>query len=62
LEPQLLSANSENDLRKVLGLDDRAGVETWMRNNKTEAALRIFDADATIEMPDYIVQAIDFLR
>jgi putative ATP-dependent endonuclease of OLD family len=62
LEPQLISVNEQDDIRQVLKLDERADVETWMTNNKTEAALRIFDAEQTIAMPDYIKRAIEFVR
>jgi predicted ATPase len=62
LEPQLVYANSQEDLRRVLGLGAGADVETWMKKNKTEAALRVFDSQHAITMPDYIQRAIEFLR
>lgn len=62
LEPQLVYANSQEDLRRVLGLGAGADVETWMKKNKTEAALRVFDSQYAITMPDYIQRAIEFLR
>jgi hypothetical protein len=33
-----------------------------MSRNKTEAALRIFDAEECITYPDYILRAVDLLR
>jgi len=61
LEPQLASANSEEVMRRVLGLPDGTNIATWMGNNKTEAAIRIFDAEERIEMPAYVTEAIEFL-
>lgn len=62
LEPQLISANDYETLRRVLGVAARADLHTWMRNNKTEAALRILDSEERIEYPAYIAQAIERLR
>lgn len=62
LEPQICTANDDALLRRVLGRTDRADLETWMTNNKTEAALLIFDSDESITFPDYIDQAVDLLR
>jgi hypothetical protein len=62
LEPQIIAANSEQTLKRVLKLTDVADVGTWMRNNKTEAALRIFDSAETIKFPDYIVSAVELLK
>jgi hypothetical protein len=62
LEPQICSANDEATLRRLLGLAERADPVTWMTNNKTEWALRLFDADESITFPDYINEAVDLLR
>ena len=62
LEPQLVSANSINTLRAVLGLKDSVDPLEWMTNNKTEMAIRIFDAKEPISMPRYVREAIEFLR
>lgn len=61
LEPQLLHANSDDVLRGVLNLSGATDVERWMTNNKTEAALRIFDSKVAITMPDYVEEAVKFL-
>lgn len=61
LEPQLIAANGDATLRRVLGLSDRADVATWMRNNKAEAGLRILDAEESITFPDYIQKAVELL-
>ncbi len=62
LEPQMVGANDEETLREVLKLGESIDVESWMSNNKTDAALRIHDAEKTITMPPYIMEAIEFLR
>lgn len=62
LEPQLVSANSEDALARILGLTERASVPTWMKNNKTEAAIRIADSDERLAAPRYIEKAIEFIH
>lgn len=61
LEPQLVSANSEDALRRVLGVTASADIDTWMRNNKTESALCIHDHDESLIFPEYISRAIQLL-
>lgn len=58
LEPQLIAANTEAVLRKVLKLTASADVATWMKNNKADAALRIHDSETAISYPSYIVSAV----
>jgi len=62
LEPQIVNANDEETLRSVLGLSERATVATWMKNNKTEAALRILESDKTLRAPSYISEGISFVE
>lgn len=62
LEPQVIYANPEAGLRRVLGLTEHADLRTWMTNNKTEAALRILDADEKIVFPKYVQQAVERLK
>lgn len=62
LEPQLISSNGDDLLRRVLGVTPRAELNTWMANNKTEAALRIFDHDESLTYPAYIRRAVALLR
>lgn len=63
LEPQILAANPDDaKMRRVLGVTDRAGLETWMTNNKTEAALCIAESDETLTPPPYFEEAIEFIR
>ncbi|MFS0600880.1 ATP-dependent nuclease [Peribacillus frigoritolerans] len=62
LEPQILKANlgDTSVLKKVLGhskyKDDR--LVEYMINNKTDCALKIFEAKDSIKMPRYIIDAI----
>ena len=44
------------------GLIDRADLEAWMTNNKTEWALRLIDSAESITFPDYINEGVDLLR
>lgn len=62
LEPQLIRANGDERLRRVLNVSRQADLATWMANNKTEGALRIFDHTETLAYPDYIQEAIALLR
>jgi hypothetical protein len=62
LEPQILTANPDADVvRTVLGITAAADPATWMRNHKTEAALRILESDIAISAPGYILEAIEFI-
>ncbi|MDP3113593.1 MAG: AAA family ATPase [Candidatus Cloacimonadaceae bacterium] len=60
LESQIVKVNDIDKLNKVLGKQyaDKSAMEDYMRNNKTECALRIFEAQEEIEIPDYIKRAI----
>jgi len=61
LEPQLLAANDESVMRKVLGLEAEVKVDEWMSDNKTEAALRILQAKESLTPPPYMADALDLL-
>lgn len=54
LEPQLLAVNDEALMRKVLEVTAKTNLETWMHNNKTEAALRVLVSKESISFPTYI--------
>jgi putative ATP-dependent endonuclease of OLD family len=60
LEPQLLSANSLAVLNKVLGRNFATDDELleYMKGNKTDCALKIFESPETITMPEYIRDAV----
>lgn len=62
LEPQIAAVNDATELREVLRLTARADPGTWMSNNKTDAALRIFDSEKPIAYPEYIQTAVAALR
>jgi 5S rRNA maturation endonuclease (ribonuclease M5) len=62
LEPQMVAANEEAKLRRILATREDADLETWMTNNKTEAALRILDSAEPVSYPDYIAEAIRRVR
>ncbi|MEW3810096.1 ATP-dependent endonuclease, partial [Pseudomonas aeruginosa] len=62
LEPQLRACNSEETLRKTVGVTDRASLEKWMKREKTEAALRIAEAKETITPPPYMAAAAAFIH
>ncbi len=60
LEPQLLKFNSRATLNKILGKDFQNDVDLlhYMKNNKTECALKFFETDTAWVVPDYIANAI----
>jgi putative ATP-dependent endonuclease of the OLD family len=62
LEPQLRTVNSDELLREVLGLAATTDVASWMKNHKTEGALRILDSDQSLRYPTYITDAIAELK
>jgi predicted ATP-dependent endonuclease of OLD family len=61
LEPQLIYHNGEAALRKLLGITSAANLETWMKREKTEAALRIASAKEPITPPEYMRAAARFI-
>ncbi|RAR57015.1 putative ATP-dependent endonuclease of OLD family [Onishia taeanensis] len=61
LEPQLISHNDEIQLRRILGIQDRADLSTWMTREKTEGALRIAESEESIIAPDYMERAARFI-
>lgn len=60
LEPKIVKSNSLELLNDILGTeyDDIDALHKYMKKNKTECALKIFDSSATITMPPYILEAI----
>ena len=60
LEPQLLKANSRDIMNKVLGKkfgNDKELLD-YMAKNKTDCALKVFNSNVEINIPDYINNAI----
>jgi len=65
LEPQIVEANGNqlNVLREVLNISDKKypdkdSIISYMKGNKTECALKIFDTDKELNYPNYILDAI----
>jgi predicted ATP-dependent endonuclease of OLD family len=60
LEPQIVAVNDLAILNKVLGRDFRSkdDVTSYMKENKTDAALAIFESQIKIQMPGYILEAV----
>ena len=72
LEPELIRANTEKSMANLLsGLfcEDRYpnltlsdSLRVYMRNHKTKCALRLFNTKEAIAIPQYIQQAIDYVK
>lgn len=61
LEPAILRANGLQKLLSVLELSNEkteSDLKKWMKNNKTEFALKIFETTDQINFPEYIMNAI----
>jgi predicted ATP-dependent endonuclease of OLD family len=60
LEPQLLKANSLDLLNTIFerAFETEADLLTYMKDNKTDCALRVFSTDVDIKFPEYILNAI----
>ncbi|MCT3646694.1 AAA family ATPase [Elizabethkingia anophelis] len=60
LEPKLLKVNNLTKLNTVFDTDFKNddAMHTYMKTNKTECALRIFEADEELNYPQYILDAI----
>ena len=60
LEPKILKANNLEKLNAILGTS--CGTEDelhkYMKQNKTECALKVFDTKEELKFPDYIMEAI----
>ncbi|HCL3680300.1 TPA: AAA family ATPase [Pseudomonas aeruginosa] len=62
LEPQLITANGEPHLRKMLGITAAATLETWMAREKTEGAIRLAESAEKLSPPVYMKAAADFIH
>ncbi len=62
LEYQITSANTEDTLRTVLGLDNNADLLDWMSTHKTATALKIATSSVKLNPPKYIADAINSLQ
>ena len=61
LEPKLLKSNSLKILNEIFGTDHSEidDMHKYMRGNKADCALKIFDTDKEIQFPQYIIDAIN---
>lgn len=64
LEKQIIKANVDkvDELKKIVGCPSKEDLEEFMLENKTEVALRIASGSQKINYPDYINDAIEFVR
>ena len=60
LEPKLLKANGLDKLNRIFGTayTDEDDLRKFMKHNKTECGLKIFESSEQIEIPEYILEAI----
>lgn len=61
LEPKILKSNSRETLNQIFSTDyqDDNDLRIYMKRNKTECALKIFNAKQCINYPQYIIDAIE---
>jgi putative ATP-dependent endonuclease of OLD family len=61
LEPKILKANTLEILNAILGTAhaDNNDMHKYMKSNKTECALKIFESTKAITFPQYILDAIN---
>jgi len=64
LEPEMLKANNLEKLNAVLGTSHSTEdkLHKYMKENKTECALKVFDTKEELKFPDYIMEAIKKVR
>ena len=67
LEPQIVASNNENldKLCKIVGYNgecDALALAEFMQKNKTDSALSIFEAEDSIAIPQYIQEAITWIK
>mgnify|MGYP000878568790 CR=1 FL=1 len=64
LEPQIIAANAhaEPELREIVHCPEDEDLEDYMSSNKTEVAWLIATSDSPIRYPQYITDAISFIR
>ncbi|WP_426484620.1 ATP-dependent nuclease [Flavobacterium sp. 2] len=61
LEPKFLKVNGLKKLNVIFGKDftDEDDMHRYMKANKTECALKIFDSSETLQFPHYILDSIN---
>ncbi|MBH1941058.1 AAA family ATPase [Mobilitalea sibirica] len=60
LEPKLLKVNGLEKLNRIFETNytDEDELRKYMKHNKTECSLKIFESTEIVEMPEYILEAI----
>jgi len=60
LEPKMVKVNSLQNFNKILETDFNCldDLHKYMKQNKTECALKVFDTKEELKFPDYIIEAI----
>lgn len=60
LEPKMLKVNDLQKFNRILGtnFDQLDDLHKYMKQNKTECALKVFDTKEDLRFPDYIMEAI----
>ena len=60
LEPIFLKVNGIEKVNKILGTEYEAidDLHKYLKNNKTECAIKIFDTKEELVFPDYILASI----
>ena len=58
LEPQLIHANGEELIRRILDVEDGKDLLKWMTNHKTDTALALAEDNEQLTPPKYISAAI----
>jgi len=60
LEPKMLKVNDLQNFNKILETDFDLldNLHKYMKRNKTECALKVFDTKEELKFPDYIIEAI----
>jgi putative ATP-dependent endonuclease of OLD family len=61
LEPKLLKANDRDTLNTIFGTDYESDDDLlkYMKGNKTDCALKIFNAEQNITYPEYIMKSFE---
>jgi putative ATP-dependent endonuclease of OLD family len=64
LEPEMLKANNLEKLNAILGTSHSTEdkLHKYMKKDKTECALKVFDTKEELKFPDYIMEAIKKVR
>ena len=62
LEPKVLKINGLTNLNSIFGTNylTEDEMRKYMRNNKTDCALKLFETSENIAIPQYILEAIEW--